>query len=70
MPANTVTQRLFSIPKTAKIIDRSESSVWRDIRAGRLTAVHVCGSTRVTAESIDALCRGEPVACNEQAQTT
>jgi hypothetical protein len=59
MPAITVKQRLFSIPETSKIIGRAESSVWRDIRAGRLKVVHICGSTRVTVESIDALCRGE-----------
>jgi hypothetical protein len=51
-----VKQRLFTVPETSKILARSEPSIWRDIRAKRLEAVRINGSTRVTGESIDRVC--------------
>jgi hypothetical protein len=50
-----VRQRLFSITETMTILGRSRSSVWRDIKAGRLAVVRIAGSTRVTADSVDLL---------------
>jgi hypothetical protein len=58
-----VRQRLFSIAETMKILNRSRTSVWRDIKAGRLATVHIGGSVRVTGDSIDRLCAvGAPLA--------
>jgi hypothetical protein len=51
-----VKQRLFTVPETSKILARSEPSIWRDLRAKRLDAVRINGSTRVTGESIDRVC--------------
>jgi hypothetical protein len=50
-----VWQRLFSIRETMTILGRSRSSIWRDIKAGRLAVVRIAGSTRVTADSVDLL---------------
>jgi predicted DNA-binding transcriptional regulator AlpA len=55
MPGSEVKQRVFSVPQTAIILGRSESSVWRDLRDGRLDSVKIGGSRRVTGESIDRL---------------
>jgi hypothetical protein len=52
-----VKQRLFSAREVSVIMGRSLASVWRDVKAGRLVAVRICGSTRITAESIEALCQ-------------
>jgi hypothetical protein len=49
-------QRLFTVQETSKIIKRSIASVWRDIRAERLDAVYINGSTRITGASIDRVC--------------
>lgn len=53
-----IRQQLFSIAQTAKRTGRSVSSTWRDVREGRLKVVYIGGSTKVTAESIDALISG------------
>ena len=55
-PAVDVKPRLFTIPQTAIITARSVPSVWRDLKAGRLDAVKINGSTRVTGKSIDRMC--------------
>ena len=54
-----VQQKLFSPQEAAIILGRSLSSVWRDLAQGRLKRVRIGGSTRVTAESIDAVVAGE-----------
>jgi hypothetical protein len=62
MPVKSdVKQRLFSYSETSKILNRSEVSLWRDVKEGRLVAVKIGGSARITGESIDRLCAGE---CN------
>ena len=53
-----IRQELFSVNQTAKRTGRSISSIWRDIREHRLRVVYLGGSTKVTAESIDALIAG------------
>jgi hypothetical protein len=55
-PAADVKPRLFTIPQTATITARSVPSVWRDLKAGRLEAVYINGSTRITGDSIERLC--------------
>jgi hypothetical protein len=59
LPKIAVERRLYTVPEAAIILNRSLSSVWRDIRAGRLVAVHIGASIRITVESIDRLCSGE-----------
>jgi hypothetical protein len=48
-------QRLFTIAQTMEILQRSRSSIFRDLKSGRLTVVRIGGSTRVTADSVDLL---------------
>jgi hypothetical protein len=60
LPAKVaVQQQLFSVLETAIITGRSESSIWRDLRVGRLESVHIAGSTRITLRSIEAACNGD-----------
>ncbi len=54
--AREIKQRLFTIPETATVLGCSVSSVWRDIKAGRLEVARIAGRTRVTVESIERLC--------------
>jgi hypothetical protein len=57
-PKPPVQQRLFSYAEASKILNRSVVSLWRDVKAKRLVAVKIGGSTRITGESIDRLCSG------------
>jgi hypothetical protein len=64
MPAKSdvksdVKQRLFTYQETSTILKRSEVSIWRDVKAGRLVCVHIGGSARITGESIDRVCAGK-----------
>ena len=60
LPTSPVERRLCSVQEAARILDRSLSSVWRDIRSGALDSVHVGSSRKVTFASIDRICSGEP----------
>jgi Helix-turn-helix domain len=60
MPVKSdVKQRLFTYSETSKILNRSEVSIWRDVKDGRLVAVKIGGSTRITGESIERAIAGE-----------
>lgn len=46
-------RKLVSVAEAMAALSRSRSSVWRDIRDGRLKAVNIGRSVRITAESLD-----------------
>jgi excisionase family DNA binding protein len=50
-----ITQQLFSVGEAASMLGCSVSSIWRDLKAQRLTATRIGGRTRITRASLEAL---------------
>jgi excisionase family DNA binding protein len=53
--------RAYSITQTGQLLNRSRDTVYRLIRDGDLEAIRILGRPAVTATSIEALLKRDPI---------